>query len=237
MSYADVYKSWKVDPEKFWMELAKAVDWKVFPKKALSDSTPPFFHWFEDGKANTCYNSVDRHVLAGLGKKTAIIYDSPVTNSKKSLTFEELKNKVSLLGGALKLKGVKKGDRVIIYMPMVLEAIIAMLACARIGAVHSVVFGGFAAAELAVRIDDATPTAILAGSCGIEPTKIVEYKPLLDEAISLAKHSPKFCVILQRSECTAILIKGRDYDWNEFQDASCGCECTPIKGSDPLYIL
>ena len=120
---------------------------------------------------------------------------------------------------------------------MVLEAIIAMLACARIGAVHSVVFGGFAAAELAVRIDDATPTAILAGSCGIEPTKIVEYKPLLDEAISLAKHSPKFCVILQRSECAAILIKGRDYDWNEFQDASCGCECTPIKGSDPLYIL
>ena len=237
MSYADVYKSWKADPEKFWMELAKAVDWKVFPKKALSDSTPPFFHWFEDGKANTCYNSVDRHVLAGLGQKTAIIYDSPVTNSKKSLTFEELKNKVSLLGGALKLKGVKKGDRVIIYMPMVLEAIIAMLACARIGAVHSVVFGGFAAAELAVRIDDATPTAILAGSCGIEPTKVVEYKPLLDEAISLAKHSPKFCVILQRPECTAILIKGRDYDWNEFQDASYGCECTPIKGSDPLYIL
>ena len=237
MSYADVYKSWKADPEKFWMELAKAVDWKVPPKKALSDSTPPFFHWFEDGIANTCYNAVDRHVLSGLGQKTAIIYDSPVTNSKKSLTFEELKNKVSLLGGALKLRGVKKGDRVIIYMPMVLEAIIAMLACARIGAVHSVVFGGFAAAELAVRIDDATPTAILAGSCGIEPTKIVEYKPLLDQAILLAKHSPKFCVILQRPECTATLIKDRDYDWNEFQDGSDGCQCTPIKGSDPLYIL
>ena len=237
MSYASVYESWKSDPESYWLDLAKAVSWKIFPKTVLNKSNAPFFQWFEDGLANTCFNAVDRHVLAGLGKKTAIIYDSPVTKSVEHLSFDELLLKVSRLGAALKLKGVTKGDRVIIYMPMVLEAVIAMLACARIGAVHSVVFGGFAATELAVRIDDATPKVILAGSCGIEVNKVIEYKPLLDEAIALAKHSPEFCVILQRPQCISELIKNRDYEWNEFQEGSDGCECTPLKGSDPLYIL
>ncbi len=237
MSYASIYESWRANPEEFWLELARAVDWKIFPKTVLNKSNPPFYHWFEDGFSNTCYNAVDRHVLAGLGKKTALIYDSPVTNSKKHLTYSELLLRVSRLGAALKRKGVNKGDRVIIYMPMVLEAVVAMLACARIGAVHSVVFGGFASAELAVRIDDATPRAILAGSCGIETNKIIEYKPLLDEAIKLAKHSPDFCVVLQRPECISKLIKDRDFEWNQFQESSDSCECIPIKGSDPLYIL
>ncbi|PQM58160.1 MAG: propionyl-CoA synthetase [Rhodobacteraceae bacterium] len=237
MSYKSVYESWKSNPEAFWLELARGVDWKIFPETILNSSNPPFYHWFEDGLANTCYNAVDRHVLSGLGKKTAIIYDSPVTNSKEYLSYHELLLKVSKFGAALKQKGIKKGDRVIVYMPMALEAIIAMLACARIGAIHSVVFGGFAAAELAVRIDDATPKAILAGSCGLEVNKVVEYKPLLDEAISLAKHSPEFCVILQRPQCISSLIPGRDYEWDDFQKMSEGCDCIPIKGSDPLYIL
>ena len=199
MSYASVYESWKTNPEKFWLDIAKAIDWKVFPKTGLNKTNAPFYNWFGDGLANTCYNAVDRHVLAGLGQKTAIIYDSPVTNYKEYLSYNDLLSKVSRLGAALRKKGVEKGDRVIIYMPMVPEAVISMLACARIGAVHSVVFGGFAAAELAVRIDDATPKAILAGSCGIEIEKIIDYKPLLDDAIAIAKHSPDFCVILQKS--------------------------------------
>ena len=237
MSYVSVYESWKANPDKFWLDTAKAIDWKVFPRTGLNKTNAPFYNWFEDGLANTCYNAVDRHVLAGLGQKTAIIYDSPVTNYKEYLSYNDLLSKVSRLGAALRKKGVKKGDRVIIYMPMVPEAVISMLACARIGAVHSVVFGGFAAAELAVRIDDATPKAILAGSCGIEIEKIIDYKPLLDDAIGIAKHTPDFCVILQRPQCTANLVKDRDYEWESFQENSQGCECVPIKGSDPLYIL
>ena len=237
MTYFDVYKSWKEDPETFWMEAAKAVDWKKFPLQALDKSNPPFYRWFCDGLANTCYNAVDRHVISGLGNKTAIIYDSPVTGRKEYISFSTLRNRVSALGAALQNKGVTKGDRVIIYMPMVPETVMAMLACARIGAVHSVVFGGFASNELAVRIDDAKPKAILAGSCGIEPNKIVEYKPLLDEAISIAKHKPEFCVILQREQCKASLIAGRDYDWYLFQNQNAACECVPINGSDPVYIL
>ena len=237
MSYSKVYEAWKSNPEAFWMEMAQAVDWKTFPKMALNQSNAPFYSWFDDGLSNTCYNAVDRHVLAGLGQKTAIIYDSPVTNQKKHLTYDELLSKVSQFGAALRRRGVEKGDRVIIYMPMVMEAVIAMLACARIGAIHSVVFGGFAAAELAVRIDDATPKAILAGSCGIEVGRVVEYQPLLDEAISLATHVPEFCVILQRPECPSMLQPGRDFEWDEFQEGSGNCNCVPLKGSDPLYIL
>jgi propionyl-CoA synthetase len=237
MSYASVYKSWKDNPEKFWMEAAKAVDWKVFPSKALDESNPPFYKWFEDGFANTCFNAVDRHVLAGSGDKTAIIYDSPVTQKKQKITFNALLELVSTLAAALIRRGIVKSDRVIIYMPMVPQAIISMLACARIGAVHSVVFGGFAATELAVRIDDATPKAILTGSCGIEPNRVVEYKPLLDEAIELANHKPEFCVVFQREECIAQLSVGRDFDWYEFQKDAGFCDCIPVKGSEPIYIL
>ncbi len=237
MDYEKVYKSWRLDPEKFWMQAAKAIDWKVLPKTVLTKNNENFYSWFQDGLANSCFNAVDRHILNGLGKKTAIIYDSPVTGIKKKISYDDLLESVSLLGGALKDRGVQKGDRVIIYMPMVPEAIIAMLACARIGAIHSVVFGGFAASELAVRIDDATPTAIIAGSCGIEPSRVIPYKPLLDEAIKLSKHVPSFCVVLQREECVAQLLDGRDFDWHSFQKDSKGCECVPIGGMDPIYIL
>ena len=215
MGYADIYAAWKADPEAFWMEAAKAIDWDRAPTKALSDEAAPMYEWFADARVNTCWNAVDRHVENGRGDQAAIIYDSPITNTKARITFAELQDKTARLAGALAGKGVTKGDRVIIYMPMVPEALVAMLACARIGAIHSVVFGGFAANELAVRIDDCTPKAIIAGSCGIEPGRIVEYKPLLDAAIETATHKPEFTVILQRDQSPADLVKGRDFDWNE----------------------
>ena len=198
MSYASVYEAWKSDPEGWWMEQSKAIDWDRAPTKALDESAAPLYEWFPDAMVNTCWNAVDRHVEAGRGEQTAIIYDSPVTSTKREISYVELRNRVATLAGALRAKGVEKGDRVIIYMPMIPEALEAMLACARIGAVHSVVFGGFAANELAVRIDDATPKAIIAASCGIEPGRVVHYKPLLDGAIELATHKPEFCVVFQR---------------------------------------
>ena len=237
MSYKKVYNSWKNDPEAFWMTAADAIDWVTKPSKALFADRAPFYEWFSDSEVNTCYNAVDRHVLNGRGDQKAIIYDSPMTDTKYSITFSELLEKVAVLAGALKNKGISKGDRVIIYMPMIPEGIISMLACARIGAIHSVVFGGFAANELAVRIDDAKPKAILAASCGLEPNRIVEYKPLIDQAIELASHKPKTVVIFQRAECKAELVDGRDHDWNVFQENAEKAPCVPVKGSHPAYIL
>ncbi|WP_102225113.1 propionate-CoA ligase PrpE [Acidimangrovimonas sediminis] len=237
MSYKDVYARWKADPEAFWMEQAEAIDWVEKPSKALWDENAPLYEWFRDGKVNACWNAVDRHVEAGRGPQYALIYDSPITGRTHKITFSELRNRVATLAGALRAKGVEKGDRVIIYMPMVPEAIEAMLACARLGAIHSVVFGGFAAHELAVRIDDAKPKAILAASCGIEPGRIVHYKPLLDAAIEQSQHKPEFCVILQREQEVAKMIEGRDYGWHTFQYGATPAECVPVEGDHPAYIL
>ena len=237
MSYKKVYNSWKNDPEAFWMTAADAIDWVTKPSKALFADRAPLYEWFSDSEVNTCYNAVDRHVLNGRGDQKAIIYDSPMTGTKYSITFSELLEKVSVLAGALTNNGISKGDRVIIYMPMIPEGIISMLACARVGAIHSVVFGGFAANELAVRIDDAKPKAILAASCGLEPNRIVEYKPLIDQAIELASHKPQTVVIFQRAECKAELVDGRDHDWNVFQENAEKAPCVPVKGSHPAYIL
>ena len=237
MAYKDVYDSWKADPEAFWMEAAQAIDWAEKPSKALFDGNAPLYEWFVDGKVNTCWNAVDRHVEAGRGDQVAIIHDSPVTHSKKWITYVELRNRVAMLAGALRAKGVEKGDRVIIYMPMIPEALEAMLACARLGAVHSVVFGGFAAHELAVRVDDAKPKCIIAASCGIEPGRIVHYKPLLDGALEQSTHQPDFCVIYQRENEVAHLEEGRDYNWHGFQYGVQPAECVPVEGNHPAYIL
>ena len=237
MAYKDVYDSWKADPEAFWMGAAQAIDWVQKPSKALFDGNAPLYEWFVDGKVNTCWNAVDRHVEAGRGDQVAIIHDSPVTHSKKWITYVELRNRVAMLAGALRAKGVEKGDRVIIYMPMIPEALEAMLACARLGAVHSVVFGGFAAHELAVRVDDAKPKCIIAASCGIEPGRIVHYKPLLDGALEQSTHQPDFCVIFQRENEVAHLEEGRDYNWHGFQYGVQPAECVPVEGNHPAYIL
>jgi propionyl-CoA synthetase len=237
MGYREVYDSWKADPESYWMNAAEAIDWDRKPSKALFDENAPLYEWFSDGMVNTCYNAVDRHVENGRGDQTAIIYDSPITHTKREYTYFELRNRVATLAGALRVKGVEKGDRVIIYMPMIPEALEAMLACARLGAVHSVVFGGFAASELAVRIDDAKPKAIIAASCGLEPGRVVHYKPLLDGAIKQAKHKPDFCVIYQREQEVAHLEEGRDYNWHGFQYGVEPAECVPVEGNHPAYIL
>ncbi|SPJ25884.1 propionyl-CoA synthetase [Palleronia abyssalis] len=234
MGYRDVYDAWKADPEGWWMEQAKAVHWDRFPEAARSDDGTI---WFPDGLTNTCYNAVDRHVDAGHGTRAAIIYDSPVTGTTRTITYAELQAQCASLAGALKARGVEAGDRVVIYMPMVPEAIVAMLACTRIGAIHSVVFGGFAASELATRIDDAQPKAVLAGSCGIEPGRVVAYKPLLDAAIEQASHKPEFCVIFQREQGRAELIPGRDVDWFDAQDGVAPAECVPVRGDHPCYVL
>ncbi len=236
MTYADVYRSWQDDPEAFWMNAAEAIDWESKPSKALFDENAPLFEWFSDGRTNTCWNAVDRHV-ATRGDQTAIIHDSPVTGSKRSITYRELQMQVAKLAGALKARGIEKGDRVIIYMPMVPEALVAMLAVTRIGAVHSVVFGGFASNELAVRIDDAQPKAILSASCGIEPGRVVEYKPLLDGAIEMASHKPEFTIILQREQAPADLVDGRDVDWTEAQSGADAADCVLVEGNHPAYIL
>ncbi len=237
MRYSEVYAQWKADPEGFWMEAARAIDWDKPPTQALTSLGDDLYEWFADARVNTCYNAVDRHVEAGRGEQTAIIYDSPITQTKREISFVELRNRVATLAGALRAKGVGKGDRVIIYMPMIPEALEAMLACGRIGAVHSVVFGGFAANELAVRIDDATPKAIIAASCGIEPGRIVPYKPLLDGALEQATHQPEFCVIFQREQQVAKLVEGRDVNWHGFQYGVEPAECLPVEGNHPSYIL
>ena len=237
MGYKEIYNRWKNDPESFWMTAADAIDWVKKPSKALFSERAPLYEWFCDSEVNTCYNAVDRHVLNGRADQKAIIYDSPMTDTKYSITFSELLEKVATLAGALSSKGISKGDRVIIYMPMVPEGIIAMLACARIGAIHSVVFGGFASNELAVRIDDAKPKAIIAASCGLEPNRIVQYKPLIDSAIELANYKPETVVVLQRPQCEAELINGRDHDWDLIQKNVEKAPCVPVEGSHPAYIL
>ncbi|WP_111429826.1 propionyl-CoA synthetase [Rhodobacteraceae bacterium DSL-40] len=237
MSYRDVYEGWKSDPEGFWLKAADTIDWVTPPTKALDDTNPPLYGWFADGVCNACHNAVDRHVEAGNGDRVAIIYDSPITGAKGKLTYAELLEQTSRLAGALSAKGVGKGDRVIVYMPMVPEALVAMLACARIGAVHSVVFGGFAAPELAVRIEDAKPKAIIASSCGIEPGRVIAYKPMVDQAIELSSHKPEFCVVLQRPQVEAPLVEGRDYAWDAFVASAEPAPCVPVGGMDPLYIL
>ena len=220
-----------------WRNAAEDVYWYQAPTTVLDDSNPPFYRWFPDGVTNACYNAVDIHVEEGRGDQLAVIYDSPVTGTKHSYTFAQLLDEVSRFAGVLTSQGVEKGDRVIIYMPMVPEALISMLACARIGAIHSVVFGGFASNELAVRIDDAAPKLIVSASCGVEPNRVVAYKPLLDEAIRLASHKPSACVILQRPVQEATLVEGRDLDWARAMSGAAPAACVPVNANDPLYIL
>ncbi|WP_420395255.1 propionate-CoA ligase PrpE [Nioella sp.] len=237
MGYSHVYAEAKADPDGFWMKAAEAIDWVTPPTKALFDDNAPLYEWFSDGTLNACWNAVDRHVEAGHGERIAIIHDSPITHSKHEITYSELRDRVASLAGALRAKGVEKGDRVIIYMPMVPEALEAMLACSRLGAIHSVVFGGFAANELAVRIDDCKPKCIIAASCGLEPGRVVHYKPLLDGAIDMADHKPEFCVIFQREQEVAHLEEGRDFDWHGFQYGVEPADCVPVEGNHPHYIL
>ena len=225
------------DPEAFWGQAAQQVHWYRKWDKVLDDSNKPFYRWFPGGEVNTCYNALDLHIENGRGEQAALIYDSPVTDQVKTFTYAELRDEVARFAGVLAAQGVAKGDRVIVYMPMVPEAIIAMLACARLGAVHSVVFGGFAASELAVRINDAQPKVIVSASCGIEISRIIPYKPLLDEAIRIAYHKPTKCVILQRPLEHADVIPGRDLDWNEAMAAAQPHDCVPVAATDPLYIL
>jgi len=237
VSYDQAYARSLSDPDGFWGEAAQSIHWEKTWDRVLDDSHPPFFRWFAGAEINTCYNALDRHVEGGRGDQAALIYDSPVTGATKTYSYRELRDQVARFAGALASLGVTKGDRVIVYMPMVPEAPISMLACARLGAIHSVVFGGFSAKELATRIDDAKPKVIVAGSCGIEPNRVVSYKPLLDEAIQIASHKPERCVLLQREQEPGTLIEGRDLSWAE---AMAGAElhpCVPVAATDPLYIL
>ena len=237
MTYADVYESWRSDREGFWLQAARAIDWHRFPTRALTEEADPVPQWYPDGMVNGCYNALDRHVAEGRAHDVAIIHDSPVTESRQEITYGDLLGRVARLAGALKARGVGKGDRVVIYMPMIPEAVEAMLACARIGAIHCVVFGGFAARELAVRIDDCRPKAILAGSCGIEPNRVVAYKPLLEAALREADHKPEFCVILQRPQAMAEIEHGRDFEWHDFQEEAEPVDCLPVEANHPAYIL
>jgi propionyl-CoA synthetase len=234
--YRDTFRTSIDDPERFWAEQATAIDWYRPPTQVLDSSNPPFYRWFPDGELNTCHNALDRHVDDGRGEQTALIYDSPVTGTQRSYSYAELRDEVATFAGVLAGLGVGKGDRVVIYLPMVPEAAIAMLACARIGAVHSVVFGGFAAKELAVRIDDATPKVIVSASCGVEVSRVIEYKPLLDRAIALATHKPSNMVILQRPQAEAAMGE-LDVDWAEAVADATPVDCVPVAATDPLYIL
>jgi len=222
---------------KLWQQVADDIFWYRAPTELLDSSNPPFYRWYADGVTNACYNALDIHVEQGRGGQVALIYDSPVTETKRRITYSELLDEVSRFAGVLVSQGVGKGDRVIVYMPMVPEALIAMLACARIGAIHSVVFGGFASRELAVRIDDATPDVVVSASCGVEPTRLVPYKPLLDRAIELAEHKPSCCVILQRPVLEAALLDGRDLDWQQAMAEAEPADCVPVEANHPLYIL
>ena len=240
--YHEVYARWQRDPQGFWGEAAADIDWFEKPKAAFDPKAGIYGRWFPGGVCNTCFNAVDRHVNAGRGEQAAIIYDSPLAGVKRTITYHRLLTETQVLAAMLRDLGVGKGDRVIIYMPMVPEAVIGMLACARIGAIHSVVFGGFAARELATRIDDAKPKVVLSASCGLEPGRIVHYKPLLDEAIALSQHKPDACLILQRPQAEAPLIAGRDLDWAQTRDhalthARSVYDCAPVAATDPLYVL
>jgi propionyl-CoA synthetase len=238
--YHEVYAGWKADPEGFWARAAREIDWIKPADKVFDAALGAYGTWFTGAVCNTCYNAVDRHA-ATRGDQAAIVYDSPVTNSKRSISYAELRDEVATLAAVLQDMGVQKGDRVVIYMPMIPEAAFAMLACARIGAIHSVVFGGFAAKELATRIDDAKPKAILSASCGIEGARTIPYKPLLDEAITLSESKPDACLVYQRPQCEASLVEGRDLDWQkavaDARQAGKQAECVPVASTDPLYVL
>ena len=240
-NYHDVYRAWQDNPEKFWLETANRIDWFTPAEKVFDPSMGVYGQWFAGATTNTCHNAVDRHVAHGRPGQTAIIYDSPVTNSQRKISYQELLDEVTGLAAVLLDQGVKKGDRVIIYMPMIPEAVVSMLACARIGAIHSVVFGGFAANELATRIDDCKPKAIISASCGIETARIVQYKPLLDGAVDMAKHKVGCCIVLQREQHTCELIAGRDVDYAEAvgEAKASGRKVPPVAvaATDPAYIL
>ena len=239
--YAEVYAAWQRDPERFWEQAAAAVDWALPPRRIFGPELGVYGRWFPDATCNTCFNAVDRHVAAGRGAQTAILYDSPLAGLQRRISYAELLDEVRTLGAVLEHHGVGRGDRVVIYMPMVPQALFAMLACARIGAIHSVVFGGFASSELAKRIDDAAPKLILTASCGLEPGRVLAYKPLLDAAIDLAAARPEAVLVLQRPQREAELHPGRDHDWDAAlaaaRAAGPGAECVPVAATDPLYIL
>ncbi|MFA5786273.1 MAG: propionyl-CoA synthetase [Actinomycetota bacterium] len=236
-NYREIHRRSMEDPEGFWAEAAKDIDWIKPPEKILDRSDVRFPRWFSGGVLNTCYNAIDRHVERGRADQAAIIYDSPVTGKTRTISYAELLDQVSRFAGVLSHLGVEKGDRVVVYMPMIPEALVAMLSCARIGAIHSVVFGGFAARELAIRIDDAKPKVIVSASCGIETKKVIAYKPLLDEAIEHAVHKPEHCVIYQREQARAEPIPGRDLDWEKEMASATPAACVPVAATDPLYIL
>jgi len=240
--YHEIYARWQRDPQGFWGEAAQDIDWIEPPKQVFDRNAGVYGRWFTGGVCNTCWNAVDRHVMGGRGEQAAIVYDSPLAGQKRTISYHRLQVETQVLAAILRNFGVEKGDRVVLYMPMMPEAVIAMLACARIGAVHSVVFGGFAANELATRIDDAKPKLILSASCGLEVGRVVNYKPLLDEAIRLARHKPDACLILQRPQQEATLVAGRDHDWAKLRDeaivfARSVYDCVPVAATDPLYIL
>jgi propionyl-CoA synthetase len=227
------------DPEGYWAEQARLVDWIKKPSRILDDDHPPFYRWYPDATVNTCFNALDRHVVHGHGERTALIYDSPVAQTQESFTYAELLERTAAFAGALQAFGVQAGDRVVIYMPMIPEAVIAMLGCARIGAVHSVVFGGFAPHELAVRIDDARPKVVVTASCGIEPTRLVEYKPMVDRALELAEHQPDGVIVKQRPQVEAAMQEPRDVDWDVAMKAGSNdpAGCVEVRATDPLYVL
>ncbi|MFF4798919.1 propionyl-CoA synthetase [Streptomyces sp. NPDC001351] len=235
-TYEDLFRSSTEDPEGFWLRAAEGIDWDVAPQRALDSSGAPFHRWFPDGRLNVCFNALDRHVEAGLGDQPALVHDSPVTGTRRTYTYAQLRDEVAAFAGGLSRLGVGHGDRVVIYMPMIPEAAIAMLACARIGAIHSVVFGGFAPPELAVRIDDAAPKVVVTASCGIEGKRVIPYKPLLDRAIELAGHRPEKCVIVQRPQERAELGPD-DLDWADVVATATPAGCVPVAATDPLYIL
>jgi propionyl-CoA synthetase len=236
-TYDTVYRRSISDPNGFWGEIAEDIHWDKKWDRVLDDSRKPFYRWFTGGVLNTCYNALDRHVEGGRADQLALVYDSPVTGTVKRFTYAELCQEVARFAGVLRAQGVERGDRVVIYMPMIPEAVVAMLGCARIGAIHSVVFGGFASKELATRIEDAKPKLIVSASCGIEVNRVIEYKPLLDKAIELSAHKPEHCVIVQRPQAQGELKRGRDLDWGELTAKAQPAECVPVAATDPLYVL
>ena len=237
--YRETYERSITDPEAFWGEQAELVDWFRKPERVLDDSAPPFYRWFPGASLNTCFNALDRHVIRGAGDRAALIHDSAMTGERKTYTYAQLLTEVAAFAGVLRALGVTKGDRVIVYMPMIPEAVIAMLACARIGAVHSVVFGGFAPHELAVRIDDARPTVLVTASCGLEPGRTIDYKPFVDQALELAEHPPAAVVLKQRPQVAASMVEGRDIDWDLAMRAgrTDPAAVVEVAATDPLYVL
>ncbi|MDX2378196.1 MAG: AMP-binding protein, partial [Acidimicrobiia bacterium] len=236
-SFDAMYRTSLEQPEEFWGQAARDIEWTKTWDVVLDREAAPTGRWFVGGELNTCYNALDRHADGGRAEQPALIHDSPVTGTIETYTYEELRDEVARFAGVLHRRGVTRGDRVIVYMPMIPQAVITMLACARLGAVHSVVFGGFAARELAIRIDDCTPKVIVSGSCGIEPGRVVEYKPLLDEAIEIASHEPDHCIVFQREAARALMQPGRDLDWVEEMATASAHDCAPVAATDPLYIL